>query len=316
MKILNFGSINIDHVYRVPHFVQPGETLNSLEYRRFPGGKGFNQSVALARAGAAVSHAGAIGHDGLWLAEYLQQCGVDTNHIAVTDTPTGHALIHVDEKSGQNAILLDGGANRKISATSICPAMTHFTTADMFLTQNETSAVPDAIRAAKAQGMTVAFNPAPMDTNVDAIPLDLVDILFVNELEGAALAGTGVQEFRSSGVQNEEMAEVILSVLRRRFPKMVIVLTLGKEGVMVSEPFKDLTTATGTSPLLSFHIPALPVTAVDTTAAGDCFIGYFLAATLEGRSPRDAATLATRAAALTVTRPGAASSIPSRAELE
>ncbi|MCL1857161.1 MAG: ribokinase, partial [Kiritimatiellaeota bacterium] len=280
--VLNFGSINIDHVYTVQHFVRPGETIASRGYRRFPGGKGFNQSVALARAGASVAHAGAVGQDGLWLVEYLRQCGVATERIAVMDdAPTGNAIIQVDE-NGQNAILLEGGANQRITAEAARAAVAPFGAGDLLLTQNETAAVPDLLRAAKARGMTVAFNPAPMDAAVLAYPLDLVDILIVNEIEGAAIATPPHR--RGEPVCSPPHDTIV--ALRERFPQTLIALTLGKDGAIISEPSVNL-----------FHLSALPVTAVDTTAAGDCFIGYFLAALAENVSPRAAAAHAINAAA-------------------
>jgi ribokinase len=114
MKILNVGSINVDHVYTVPHFVRPGETIGATGYRVFSGGKGFNQSIALARAGAEVLHAGQVGKDGEWLVEELRRNGVDTTHVALSGEATGHALIQV-APSGENAIVVHGGANQTLA---------------------------------------------------------------------------------------------------------------------------------------------------------------------------------------------------------
>ena len=118
MKIINFGSINIDHVYGVEHFVRPGETLESESYALFSGGKGANQSIALARAGAEVIHAGKVGADGAWLKTKLQESGVDVSLVEMVDLPTGHAVIQVNSE-GENAIIIHGGANRSVSKANI-----------------------------------------------------------------------------------------------------------------------------------------------------------------------------------------------------
>ena len=290
MKILNFGSLNIDHVYGVEHFVRPGETMSSTGYRVFMGGKGSNQSIALALAGAPVVHAGKLGADGGWLKDRLAGYGVDTAFVEVVAGASGHALIQVSA-SGENAIILHGGANQVITAADAARVLAHFGPGDWLLLQNEISALPDIMRQAHDRGLTIAFNPAPMHADVLAYPLDLVRLFVVNEIEAAELS-------------REQEPDRILGAMRERYPRAATVLTLGSAGAAYAG-------AAGT-----FQVPAPKVKAVDTTAAGDTFIGYFLAESLRGLEPRRALEVACRAAALCVTRPGAADSIPRRAEVD
>lgn len=290
MAILNFGSLNVDHVYEVDHFVRPGETLSSRVYRQVAGGKGANQSIALAHAGARVFHAGKVGRDGEWLKARLARHGVDTSLIDVIEGPTGHAIIQVDP-SGQNAIVLHGGANLQITPRDVIHVMGRFRAGDALLVQNEISSVPEILERAAAVGLRIFFNPAPMTPAVLKYPLDRVDTFLLNDIEGAELT-------------DEVDEEAILSAMCRRFPRATIVLTLGEQGARYASGAERL------------RIPACKVTVVDTTAAGDTFIGYYVAAILGGRRPEAALKLATRAAALCVTRSGAADSIPKRSEVE
>ena len=294
MSLLVFGSLNIDHVYQVDHFVRSGETLASAEYRQFQGGKGANQSVALARAGAEVFHAGRIGPEGLWLREQLAAEGMNVEHITVGDVPTGHAIIQVD-REGENAILLYGGANLTITAADARRVLAQWhrrrPPEDWLLLQNEISAMPEILQAAAERGISVAFNPAPMTPEVHDYPLDGVSWFVVNRTEGADLAGA-------------ESPAAILEALHSRAPQAAILLTLGADGSLYTSGEERIIT------------PAKSVEAVDTTAAGDTFIGYFLAGLVAGQPAVDALNRATKAAAICVTRPGAAVSIPFQAELD
>lgn len=292
MSILVFGSLNIDHVYQVEHLARPGETLPSTEYRRFQGGKGANQSVALARAGANVFHAGRIGPEGLWLRDAIAAEGVDVTHVGLDKRPTGHAIIQVDP-AGENSILLYGGANLTVTSDDAHYVLSHFGEGDWLLLQNEISALPAILREATERRMTVAFNPAPMTPEVLDYPLESVSLFVVNETEGAALAGIG-----------EDLPTPVVDRLQSRYPRAAILLTLGGEGSIFASSEERIRT------------PAQAVEAVDTTAAGDTFIGYFLAELLAGGPAAQALTVATRAAALCVSRPGAAASIPRRSELD
>ncbi len=290
MHVFNFGSVNIDHVYSVDRFPRPGETLGSRTYRTFAGGKGFNQSIALARAGARVCHAGRIGNDGLWLKDLLERDGVDARFLDVAEGPTGHAIILVNPE-GENSIVLHAGANRRVTRSDVERVVGHADRGDYLLTQNETSSVADIIRLGAGRGLRVVFNPAPMDAEVKSYPLDLVSVFILNEVEGADLTG-------------ETSAERIIETMRRRFPRAATVLTLGSDGVAFAGDGASL------------RVPAEQVRPVDTTAAGDTFIGYFLAGLTDQRGIETALRLACRAAAICVTRAGAAESIPTAAELE
>jgi ribokinase len=292
MSILVFGSLNIDHVYQVEHLVRPGETLPSTEYRRFQGGKGANQSVALARAGADVFHAGRIGSEGLWLRDAIAAEGVDVTHVGLDNQPTGHAIIQVDP-AGENSILLYGGANLTVTSDDAHYVLSHFGEGDWLLLQNEISSLPAILREASERGLKVAFNPAPMTPDVQGYPLDGVSLLVVNQTEGAALAGV-----------EDASPELLVGMLQDRFHDAAILLTLGGDGSLYVSGGEHIRT------------PAQAVEAVDTTAAGDTFIGYFLAELLAVESVPEALALASRAAALCVTRPGAAGSIPRRSEIE
>ena len=289
MRILNLGSVNIDHVYEVEHFVRPGETLSSTDYQIFAGGKGFNQSVALARAGAKTSHAGRVGRDAVWLDERLQQEGVDTTYLHESDTPTGHAMIQV-EPTGENAIVLFGGANQTVTEGDLDSAFAAFSAGDYFLLQNETSAVADAIRQAHERKLKIVFNPAPMTPSVRDYPLNLVDVFVLNETE-------------AEGLTEETDPEAIRQKMLAQYPDAAVVLTLGSKGAI----YFDADTV---------HREDAPkVNAIDTTAAGDTFIGFFLAELMQSNDPAKALNQGCRAAALCVTKTGAADSIPRLAEL-
>jgi len=289
MKLLNYGSLNIDYVYGVSHIARPGETISSASFRTFAGGKGANQSVALARAGAPVAHAGKVGPEGKWLAEKLTAYGVDTRFIRVGDSPSGHAIIQVDP-AGENAIVLFPGANRLITREEIAETLKSFSIGDILLVQNEINELPFLLEQGRRAGLRVCFNPAPFGEEVRSFPLENVDILIVNRTEGEGLSG-----------ENEPGR--ILAALGSRLPRSRIILTLGANGGLCAEQGQTLS------------VPAHPAKAVDTTAAGDTFIGYYLAGLIRGEPTRKSIETACRAAALCVSRPGAMDSIPEAREL-
>ena len=290
MRLLNFGSLNIDYVYRVDSFVRPGETKTARSLSIFPGGKGLNQSLALAKAGIEVWHAGKTGADGDFLLAELKRGGVNVSRVGRSAEPTGHAIIQVDD-SGGNCIILYGGANRDIDPDYVDQALSGFGRGDMLVLQNEISSIPKILSAASERGMRIAMNPAPFHAEVLDYPLELLDFLILNEIEAEGLSGEGSPE---RAIQS----------LRARYPRAGVVITLGEQGALYAD----------TSGLLSH--PAYRVRAVDTTAAGDTFSGYFLAVINEGGSAAEALELASRAAAICVTRPGAAVSVPSRKEVD
>ena len=284
MKLLVFGSLNIDHTYHLPHLVKEGETLSSTAYAKNEGGKGFNQAVALAKAGLDISFAGAIGKDGLFLQEYLQSLGIDTAHIQVLDVPTGHAIIQVDAE-GRNSIFLYGGANQAITEEHINQVLSHFQAGDYILLQNEISLGESILRKAHEKGMHIILNPSPISSELLAWPLELVDWFILNEVEGRDLTGC-------------TDPDAILDGLLARFSSAHIVLTMGDKGSIYADA------------ACRIHQNAIPAHVVDTTAAGDTFTGYFFAAMMSNKSPADALRIAAAAASLAIAKPGAAKSIP------
>ena len=289
MKIFNFGSLNIDHVYAVEGFVQPGETIASLEYQRFCGGKGGNQSVALAYAGAHVCHVGRVGADGEWLKNRLAESGVDVSHIATGSEPTGHAIIQVD-REGENSIIVFGGANRTLSEADVDLVLGAAEMSDYVLTQNETNCVDILLDKAWEQELFTVFNPAPITASVRGYPLDKVNLFILNETEGKSLTG-------------KSAPDEILAALLQRYPHSGVVLTLGSRGAQYRD--KEM----------AISVPAENVEVVDTTAAGDTFIGYFLAELSKGSEIEYCLKLACKASAICVQRLGAADSIPKRKDV-
>ena len=290
MKVLNFGSLNIDYVYGVEHFVRAGETLSSDSLQLFCGGKGLNQSVAFARSGAETYHAGCIGKDGGMLTDMLASAGVDTRFVQVReDTASGHAIIQVTRK-GENCILLHGGANQSIETAFADDVLSHFGTEDLLMLQNEINNLDYIVRKAKARGMTIVLNPSPFNEKILSLDLSLLDAIIVNETEGEQISG-------------KSDAEQIVTELLARYPAMKIVLTLGKRGAM----YVDAQTRA--------FCEIMPMPVQDTTAAGDTFTGYFFSALMQGEAPGRALRIATAASAIAVSRKGAAPSIPTADEV-
>ena len=289
MIITNFGSYCIDHVYTVPYFVRPGETLPSINYEIHPGGKGLNQSLALAYAGAKVRHAGKVGNDGVWMRTLLNEAGVDTSLTMIVESPSGHANIQVTPE-GENAIIIYGGANQQITVADIEVALAEVSEGDYLLIQNEISCLPELLEIAAMKKQRVVFNAAPITDDVKNYPLNLVETFVVNEVEGEALTG-------------EAVPMSILDSMIDLYPSSRVILTLGEKGAVFQDRHQRV------------RQPARPVTAVDTTGAGDTFTGYFIANFTNGRSIKDCLQVACRAAGICVTRQGAASSIPKKEEL-
>lgn len=289
MNVVNFGSLNLDHVYAVDHFCRAGETIHTAGYTQNAGGKGLNQSIAVARSGQALCHAGMLGAGGEPLAQLLEGCGVDLRYLGRTETPQGHAIIQV-QPDGQNCIFLYGGSNQAVTPEDIDAVLSHFAPGDYLLMQNELSNFTYLLRAAVGRGLRVVLNASPISGEVLAADLTGVDWLVVNEIECAAIAGCSTPE--------ESYA-----ALRARYPGLGILLTLGSEG---SVSWKDG---------VEIRQCAYPVQAVDTTGAGDTFMGYFVGCLAQGMERKDAMQYAAMAASIAVTRPGAAPSIPMMAEV-
>lgn len=290
MKILVFGSLNIDYNYGVDHFVQKGETLLSTSLSVFSGGKGLNQSIALARAGAEVYQAGCIGEDGRFLLDLLEEAGVHTDYIDIRqDVRTGNAIIQND-KEGDNCIILYGGANQSMTKEHIDAVLNDFTAGDYIILQNEINEMVYIIRQAKKRGMVIFLNPSPMDEKIPGYPLECIDYLLLNEIEAAQILG------RSEEAADE--AETYADKLHQRFPRMKIVLTLGSEGSVYKDAGQQVTQQ------------CYRVKVVDTTAAGDTYTGYFIASRSRGLPVKEAMDIASRASAIAVGTRGAAPSIP------
>lgn len=291
MKILSFGSLNLDKVYSVDHFVRAGETLSSFKLEEFCGGKGLNQSVAIARAGGNVYHAGSVGAaDGGMLLDMLRSSGVDISLVRRLSCPSGHAIIQVNG-DGQNCILLYGGANQQVDAEQIDETLAQFDAGDILVLQNEISNLSYLIEAAGKKGMTIVLNPSPMTADILAMPLQYVSYFLLNEVEAKDLCG----EAAADDAYPEKLLE--------RFPGSRIVLTLGERGCIYRDSAQQIS------------YPACKVHAVDTTAAGDTFTGFFVAAIAAGSDVHTALEQATKAAAISVGRKGAAPSIPTREEM-
>ncbi|GMG81159.1 ribokinase [Paralimibaculum aggregatum] len=284
MAIHVLGSVNIDHSYRVPHAPGPGETLADGGYVRGLGGKGCNQALAAAAAGAAVRLVGAVGAEGGWCREALAAGGVDVSGLATVAAATGHAIILV-EPSGENRIVIHGGANRAITGAMVAGGIAAARPGDWWLAQNETSRVAESLAAARAAGLRTAYAAAPFDPAAAAEALPHTDLLALNAVEAAALAAH-------------------LGTDPAALPAAELLVTRGREGAELRGPAGTLS------------VPALPVEPVDTTGAGDCFLGYFLAGRDRGLDDGAALARAAAAAALSVTRPGAAAAIPTAAETD
>lgn len=299
-KILTFGSLNIDYVYSVDHFVQKGETLASGALEIFSGGKGLNQSVALGRAGAEVFHAGAVGPDGQFLVDLLQEAGVDTHLVKrLESVRTGNAIIQRDPE-GNNCILLYGGANQAITREQVKESLEGFGAGDYIVLQNEINQLPFLMEQAHAKGMHIVLNPSPMNSRIFEMPLGCVDYLILNEVEAAQIleADAPALGAEKTDLGGEKAGEAMAELLKKKFPRSRIVLTLGEKGAVYCGEETRI------------RQPAYAVRAVDTTAAGDTFTGYFIAGISRGMSAEEALDTASRAAAIAVTKPGAAPSIP------
>lgn len=289
--IFNVGSINIDYVYRVPHLVAPGETLASHSLSKVLGGKGANQSVALSRSGAEVSHIGRLSSTDTWALQLMNELGVNTDFVETSDEPSGHAIIQVDD-AGENSIVLFGGANQQLTRAQLSKALDAATANDWLLIQNECNGLSDVFALAAEKQCFLAFNPAPMNVDVLQLPLTQAHCLIVNEVEAAGVVGNAALS-----------ADDLVKALVQQFPNALVALTLGVDGVRLID--NGMVTS----------IAAPSVQAVDTTGAGDTFVGYFLSGLMAGISAVEAAHKACFAAALSVTHEGATPSIPSDADV-
>ena len=289
MKVLNIGSMNLDLVYSVDHIVQPGETEASFALDTFLGGKGLNQSMALAKAGVEVYQGGMIGEDGQVFLDACAEYGVKADYIRTVPGKSGHAVIQRD-KNAQNCILLYGGANQMLTEAYVDEVLSSFAAGDILLLQNEVNQMPYIVEKAYEKGMQIALNPSPFNEKLETVDMAKISIFLMNEVEGHQITGL------------TDPDEIIAEMLRR-FPKARIVLTLGKDGAVYADADQK-------------HFqPIFKVQAVDTTAAGDTFTGYFLAGLLAGMPVPEILKMSAKASSIAVTRAGAVPSIPYREEV-
>ena len=289
-KVLNIGSLNYDNVYQMDHMVKKGETASAGSMNVFLGGKGLNQSVAAARAGLHVFHAGAVGEDGAELCGCMESEKIDTHLVRRLSGRSGHTIIQVD-KDGDNCIIVYPGTNGQITQKDIHEILEEFGEGDFVIIQNEVSNTAAIIEACSAKKMVILFNPSPYDGHIAACDLGKVGVLLINETEGRALTG-------------EENPEAVVSALIEKYPKMAVVLTLGSEGVLYAEGVQRI------------RQQAVKVKAVDTTAAGDTFTGYFIAGLVRGEAIEKILKQCVCASALACTRAGAVPSIPYMEEVQ
>lgn len=289
MKVLNFGSLNLDYVYQVESILIPGETQASKSRQIFCGGKGLNQSIALAKAGIPVYHAGLIGEDGEPLLEVCKENGVNTEFIRQIPGPCGHTVIQVD-RNGQNCILLFGGSNRSMTKEFVDSVLDSFDEGDIILLQNEINELDYIIDRAYEKKMMIILNPSPFDSALEKCDLSKISLFLMNEIEGFQITG-------------EKEPDRILAKVKELYPKAKVVLTLGGDGSVYQDE-------TGI-----YRQGIFKVKAVDTTAAGDTFTGYFISSVIDGMPVQDGLKLAAKASAIAVSRPGATASIPVRSEV-
>ena len=289
MKVLNFGSLNMDYVYSVDSFLRPGETKSADSRSTFLGGKGFNQSVALAKAGIPVFHAGNAGESAPAVREELLRHGADVTYLQGGDEVCGHAMIQVD-RNGQNCILIFHGSNYNVSREYVDRVLDHFEAGDMVVLQNEINTTHYIIEEAHRRGLRIALNPSPYDASIHEMPLEKLSWLILNEVEVKDLSG---QDCEADYVR----------WFRENFPQLRVVVTLGRRGAMYIDSRQVL------------HHPSYQVEIVDTTAAGDVFTGYFLAGQALGRPVEETMQVASKAAGISVSRNGSAASAPTMDEV-
>lgn len=290
MKVLNIGSLNIDYVYNVDHIILPGETQATATRNIYLGGKGINQTIAVRKAGVDIYHAGLIGDDGEMFIDACKEYGVNYDYIKKINVGTGHTIIQVD-KNAQNSILLYGGANQELTREYVDEVLSNFEKDDILMLQNEVNLMPYIIEKAYEKGMQIVLNPSPFNEKLSDCDLSKVSIFILNEVEGGQITN------------GEREPDRIVNKILEMYPSARVVLTLGQDGSMYADRN------------MRYVQPIYEVKAVDTTAAGDTFTGYFIAGLVENMPIEDTMRMAAKAASITVTREGAVQSIPARQEL-
>lgn len=290
MKILNFGSLNIDIFFRVENIVKPGETISAKSIEKRPGGKGLNQSVALSKSFENVYHAGSVGDDGIFLVDYLKSENINTKYIKKSDKLTGNAIIQVDDK-GENSIVLYKGANFDNDKKFIDEVLNDFSKDDILLLQNEISSMKYLIDKAYEKGMKIVLNPSPITDEIKEFDFNKIDLLLVNEIEAKDIA-------------NKDNIDESINYFMATYPNINLIVTLGSKGsifVNKNEKIKQ---------------EGIKVQSVDSTGAGDTFTGFFVSYFYQGKNVRDCLKFASLASALSVTKSGASISIPSLCDVK
>lgn len=290
MKILNIGSCNIDYVYSLDHIVAEGETERSDSVNTFAGGKGLNQSIAAAKAGAKVYHAACVGSDGNILTNALEENGVDISLIKRSEAKNGHAIIQVS-KSGENSIFLYPGTNEMIEKKYIDDVLCRFDEGDILMLQNEINNIDYIVERAYKKKMTIILNPSPINDELSKIDMNMISYIILNKIEATSL-------FDSDNIR------ICTENAVKRYPMLRIILTNGVKGSIYKSADKTL------------YQNAFKAKVADTTAAGDTFMGYFVAGLANGLEIGQILRTASAASAITVSRSGAAPSIPWVAEVE
>ena len=289
MKILNFGSCNIDYVYKLDHIVTVGETETSNQLEIFPGGKGLNQSIAIAKSWSEVFHAGYIGFDGTMLLDTLKENKVNISLLKKVEQKNGHAIIQVN-KNAENSIFLYPGSNNIISKEYIDGVFNHFGNDDVLLLQNEINNIDYIINIGHEKNMCIILNPSPITESIFNIDFNKLSYLILNEIE-------------AEKISKKSTVEDCLSFFKDTYPNLKVVLTLGKNGSVYQDQNQRI-----------YH-PIFEVKAVDTTAAGDTFTGFFINGITRGDDYSTILKRASCASALAVSKNGAAPSIPDYSEV-
>ena len=297
MNVLNFGSLNIDYVYKVPHIVKPGETIKAFRRNIYAGGRGLNQSIAMARAGLHVFHAGCVGKEAqnaplsekTILLSTLQENNVNIEYIKVVEGNSGHTVIQ-EENCGSCSIMIYNGANYLITKSHIDEVLHMFKENDLLVLQNEINNLSYIMEKANTIGMKILFNPSPYTDDIKDLPINLVTYFAVNEFEGRNLFNT---------TENDE----IITNAKKIYPDCNILLTLGDIGALY---YSD-----GVIVYQSAYMTKI----IDTTVAGDTFLGYFVHGLVNDVPMKNALDIAAKAASIAISRHGAADTIPSMDEL-
>lgn len=289
-KILNFGSLNIDKIYGLDHIVKEGETISASSYDEGMGGKGLNQSIALKRNCADPIHAGFVGEDdGDILLDYMAENEIDFL-VKKVSGKSGHAIIQVD-KNAKNSIIVEAGANKNIDKSYIDQVLAEFDEGDYLLLQNEISNLQYIVDMASKKKMKIFLNPSPVDETIKTIDFNKIDSLILNETEAYELSGC-------------ENSDEIIDYFRKNYKDLNLLLTLGKDGGIYSSKDTEI------------KFSSFKTHAIDTTGAGDTFLGYFLASISKGADLEKSLNIASLAAGLACSKSGAANSIPSLKEVE